>query len=38
MITKIKLIKNLGIFRDFNWDNEVQKSDGSVIELSHINS
>ncbi|MDA3811103.1 MAG: AAA family ATPase, partial [Spirochaetaceae bacterium] len=37
MITKIKLIKNLGIFRDFNWDNEVQKSDGSVIELSHIN-
>lgn len=37
MITKFKTIKNLAVFRDFNWDSEVVKPDGSVIEFNHIN-
>ncbi len=37
MITKFELIKNLAVFRDFNWDSEVLKTDGSVAEFSHIN-
>ena len=37
MITKFELIKNLAVFRDFNWDSEVLKTNGSVAEFSHIN-
>lgn len=37
MITKIELIKDLAVFRDFIWDREVQKPDGSVAEFGHIN-
>ena len=38
MITKFEQIKNLAVFRDFNWDREVKKPDGSVAEFSHINT
>ena len=32
MITKFELIKNLAVFRDFNWDSEVLKTN----EYSHL--
>ena len=37
MITKFSLIKNLAVFRDFNWDREVKKPNGEVAEFTHIN-
>ncbi|MCH5147773.1 MAG: AAA family ATPase [Clostridiales bacterium] len=37
MIKKIKSIKNFAVFEDFNWNNSVKNSDGSVIEFQKLN-
>lgn len=37
MISKIKNIKNLAVFRDFDWDKSVQDKDGNVLEFRQIN-
>lgn len=37
MITKIKYIKNLAVFNDFNWDSEVVDKDSAVLEFKKTN-
>jgi len=37
MITKFKKIKNLAVFKDFEWDKEVKDQSGQVLELKPIN-
>lgn len=37
MINKIKIINNLAVFNDFNWDDEVKDEDGNVCEFKNIN-
>lgn len=37
MIKKIKLIGNLGIFKNFDWDKEVLDGDGKSIDFKDIN-
>ena len=37
MIKKLEQIKNLAVFKDFNWDHEVLKADSSIAEFQHIN-
>ena len=36
-IKKISRIKNLAVFKDFEWDNSVKKKDGSVEDFKEIN-
>lgn len=37
MITKITKIKDLAVFKDFQWDNSVKDKDGNVIGFKTIN-
>lgn len=37
MIKKIKYIKNLAVFNDFDWDSEVFGKDNNVLEFKRIN-
>ncbi|MGG5486015.1 AAA family ATPase [Gaetbulibacter sp. PBL-D1] len=37
MINKIKRLKNLAVFKDFNWDAEVKNESDEVIELKKTN-
>ena len=37
MLRKIKYIKNLGVFDDFNWDSEVKKKCGAAQNFADIN-
>ena len=37
MLKKIKQIRNLGVFQDFHWDNEVKNKDGSIRYFEAIN-
>ncbi len=37
MIKKIKQIKNLAVFQDFNWDTEIVDSEGNPLEFKKIN-
>ena len=37
MIIKIQNIKNLAVFRDFDWDKSVLDKDGNVLEFKQIN-
>ena len=37
MIKKFQLIANLGVFQDFQWDQEVVKANGEVESFRHIN-
>ena len=37
MIKKIKFIKNLAVFKDFNWDTQVRSKDNGVETFKHIN-
>lgn len=37
MIKKIKSIKNMAVFENFDWDKTVKDNDKSVMKFSHIN-
>ena len=37
MIKKFKTIKNLAVFRDFDWDTSVLDSQGRVQQFSQVN-
>lgn len=37
MITKIRHLKNLAVFRDFNWDSEVRDKGNNVVLFKRIN-
>lgn len=37
MLKKIQYIKKLGVFKDFNWDNEVKNKGGSIQNFVDIN-
>lgn len=37
MIRKFKSIKNLAVFQNFDWDNNVKEKDGSIKEFKDIN-
>ena len=36
-VTKIKKIKNLAVFEDYNWDEHVKDKNGSVQNFKDIN-